>query len=160
MFLLKHMSNNPIVRCTSCEIQIPPQSQSHKIVLEKHLAQHPELKGTIWCEYCNKTYPYNSHKKMVVVGNVRRKKVARIKMSKGCEWEGGCEYKITDHRQLELDHINPTLKLTSVSGMLQRIKKYPWEIVEQEIAKCRVLCKMHHAIAPTTTRKRGHLVAV
>lgn len=160
MFLQKHMNNKTIVRCTYCEIQITPQSQSHRIVLEKHLKKHPELKGTIWCEYCNKTYKGNGAKKMVVKDIARRQKVARIKMSKGCEWEGGCEYKITNHRQLELDHINPTLKFAAVSTMLQQTKKYPWEIVEQEIAKCRVLCKMHHAIAPTTTRKRGHLVAV
>jgi hypothetical protein len=129
-------------------------------IREKHLKKHPELKGTIWCEYCNKTYKDNAKKKMVVKDIARRQKVARIKMSKGCEWEGGCEYKITNHRQLELDHIDPTLKLAAVSTMLQRTKKYPWEIVEQDIAKCRVLCKMHHAISTTTTRKRGHLVAV
>lgn len=143
-----------IGRCIACEIQITPQSQSHKVVLARG--------ETLWCNTCNGTYKEPSKKNWVLDSMARRRKVGKIKLDRGCEWEGGCEYtkgNFVDHRQLDLDHIDPSIKIEHVSTMLIKIKKYPWEIVEAEIAKCRVLCKMHHAIVPTSTRKRAHLIA-
>ena len=59
--------------------------------------------------------------------------------TKQCEWEG-CT--INDPDMLVLDHLNPHQKRDHVSNMVQR--SFSLKSIQEEVAKCRVLCANHH----------------
>ncbi len=59
--------------------------------------------------------------------------------TKKCEWEN-CE--INDPDMLVLDHLIPSEKHTEVSKMVQC--SYSLKRIQEEVAKCRVLCANHH----------------
>jgi hypothetical protein len=59
--------------------------------------------------------------------------------SKQCEWEG-CT--INDPDMLVFDHINPVEKREHVSIMVH--SSFGLKSIQEEIAKCRVLCANHH----------------
>jgi hypothetical protein len=110
---------------------------------------------TIWCERCNKIYRMPSHKKRRYISLTRIKLIAKIKLQRGCEWENGCEYtegKKVFHLMLDLDHIEPKQKTEAISVMASKLT-YTWEDILNEIEKCRVICKMHHAIVPSSVKK-------
>ena len=69
----------------------------------------------------------------------RRLKLAALKKERGC---ARCAEK--DPRCLEFHHRDPKTKTTEVSGMVV-FRKVTWEMIEQEIAKCDVLCRNCHA---------------
>jgi len=144
------------LRCTNCKIQFTPKSQSYSLYIK-----HQYFIGeTIWCQKCNKTYKFDSAKKDRKIKLIRAEMIAQIKLSRGCEWEGGCEWtegKNVDSLMLDLDHLDPEQKTEDVAKMVNSLK-YSNETLLEEVAKCRVLCKMHHAIAPTSTRNRSHLI--
>ena len=58
---------------------------------------------------------------------------------KRCEWEG-CT--INDPEMLVFDHINPAEKLMPVSIMVH--STFGLKAIQEEVAKCRVLCANHH----------------
>lgn len=74
-------------------------------------------------------------------------KINRIKLEAGCSMcgFGGKHFPKKFHKHivmlLEFDHIEPETKLYNVCDM----KNYSWDSIENEIAKCRVLCKPCHA---------------
>jgi hypothetical protein len=59
--------------------------------------------------------------------------------TKYCEWEG-CD--VNDPDMLVLDHINPNEKRGHVSNMAST--PYSLKSIQEEVAKCRVLCANHH----------------
>lgn len=59
--------------------------------------------------------------------------------TKQCEWDG-CN--INDPEMLVLDHLDPKLKRLEVSRMAQQ--SFSLKTIQEEIAKCRVLCANHH----------------
>jgi hypothetical protein len=138
-------------RCCNCETLIPPASEGYK-----HFINHEMFSGeTIWCERCNKIYPGPSYKKRRYITLTRIKLIAKIKLQRGCEWESGCEY--TEGKKifalmLDLDHIEPSQKTAEISFMAGKLT-YTWEDILNEIEKCRVICKMHHAIVPSSTKR-------
>jgi len=71
-----------------------------------------------------------------------RNRVGGYKMKIGCEC---CGFKATHPCQLDLDHIDPATK--TYSGAHKAYDAgWSWERVEQELAKCTVLCKNCHAL--------------
>lgn len=60
-------------------------------------------------------------------------------MTKQCEWEG-CT--VNDPDMLVLDHLNPHEKRDHVSTMVHG--SFSLKTVQEEVAKCRVLCANHH----------------
>lgn len=60
---------------------------------------------------------------------------------RGCSWEG-CEVK--DPRMLELDHLDQSTKIASVSEMIRN--GYSLSNIKAEAEKCRVLCANHHRL--------------
>jgi hypothetical protein len=71
---------------------------------------------------------------------VRREYVAAIKLEKGCE---ECGYN-KHHAALHLDHIDPSKKLVSVSRMVS--EGWSFDKIDEEVAKCRILCANCHSI--------------
>jgi hypothetical protein len=75
-----------------------------------------------------------------------RKKVDKVKLSNGCQICGYNKHPAA----LSFDHINPETKFRSKSGKAVQIadmvknKKYSWELIREEIAKCRILCMNCH----------------
>ncbi|HEY6187222.1 MAG TPA: hypothetical protein VIW80_06080 [Pyrinomonadaceae bacterium] len=59
--------------------------------------------------------------------------------TKQCEWEG-CT--VNDPDMLVLDHINPSEKRHHVSSMVHA--SFGLKSIQEEVAKCRVLCANHH----------------
>lgn len=59
--------------------------------------------------------------------------------SKRCEWPGCL---VDDPDMLVLDHINPDEKRGHVSNMIY--SPFSLKSIQEEIAKCRVLCANHH----------------
>lgn len=134
------------LRCINCEIYLGKYS----------VYREPSTGAiTFWCEKCEQKK--NGEKRIVCEIARRDSYINSYKLLKGCEWVNGCEY--TSGRKVmpqffDLDHIDPSKKLVKVSLMRKQITKYSWEIMVSEIAKCRVLCKFHHAILDTSTGKR------
>lgn len=72
--------------------------------------------------------------------SLRNKKwVYEYLKTKKCEWEG-CS--IDDPDMLVFDHINPSEKLGHVSSIAH--SSCSLKSVQEEVAKCRVLCANHH----------------
>jgi hypothetical protein len=145
-------------RCSNCEILFTALSQSHRLYINDSF-----FKGeTVWCKECNIKYKQPSKKKDRIISMARAEQIRKLKLARGCEWEGGCEWtegKQVNSLMLEMDHIDPSIKFKSISTMVHN-NKYSWNEIMSEMAKCRVLCKMHHAIIPSSTHKRRHLVAI
>lgn len=70
-------------------------------------------------------------------------------MAKGCEL---CGFQATHHCQLDLDHINPATK-TYKGNHKAYDAGWSWKRIEEELAKCTVLCKNCHALR---TYEEGH----
>jgi hypothetical protein len=138
-------------RCCNCETLIPPASEGYK-----HFVNHEMFSGkTIWCERCNEVYftPSKKTNRYLIVW--RGKLIAKIKLQRGCEWENGCEYtegKKVYALMLDFDHIEPRQKIAAVSFLANKLK-YTLKDISNEIEKCRVICKMHHAIVPSSTKR-------
>lgn len=64
--------------------------------------------------------------------------IQAIKMDSGCEICGYNEHPTA----LEFDHIDPSTKRDKVSNLMGN----SYEVIDAEIAKCRVLCSNCHAI--------------
>jgi hypothetical protein len=78
-----------------------------------------------------------------------RNKVSEYKLAKGCEC---CGFVAKHSSQLDLDHIDPETK-TYKGAHKAYDAGWSWSRVEQEIAKCTVLCKNCHALR---TYEEGH----
>lgn len=68
-----------------------------------------------------------------------RKWLSEYLRTKQCEWEG-CT--VNDPDMLVLDHLNPPEKREHVSTMVHN--SFGLKSVQEEVAKCRVLCANHH----------------
>jgi hypothetical protein len=79
----------------------------------------------------------------------QRDKVGSYKLSKGCEC---CGFKAKHPCQLDLDHIDPESK-TYKGSHKSYDAGWSWDRIEQELAKCKVLCKNCHALR---TYEEGH----
>lgn len=71
-------------------------------------------------------------------------KIAAIKLARGC---ADCGYN-THPAALDFDHLPGTQKSVGVS----RLSGFPWEKVEEEIAKCEVVCSNCHRIRTAERR--------
>jgi hypothetical protein len=80
-----------------------------------------------------------------------RDKVGDYKIAKGCEC---CGFKAEHPCQLDLDHIDPSTK-TYKGAHKAYDAGWSWERVEEEIAKCTVLCKNCHSLR---THTEGHWI--
>jgi hypothetical protein len=69
----------------------------------------------------------------------RQQWIDEYKLRHGCALCGYKEFA----RALDLDHIEPTTKSGEISRL---VKDAPWQKVLDEIAKCMVLCAIHHRI--------------
>ena len=72
-----------------------------------------------------------------------REAVVAIKLARGCE-NKKCQWVGEFHPwMLEFDHINPATKLDEVPKLVGKVVS--WQRIEDEIAKCQVLCSNCHA---------------
>jgi hypothetical protein len=75
-----------------------------------------------------------------------RQRVDKIKLKSGCQICGYNKHPAA----LSFDHINPENKYRSKSGKTIHIadmvknKRYSWEVIREEISKCRILCVNCH----------------
>ena len=131
--------------CTSCQTEKP---LSDFFVKDKKSGRlHTQCKDC-YKEY-RKTY-YAQHYSKYKVEYLERAKNRRLKLreefrdkmliylsDKNCEMCGEC-----DNRVLEFDHLDPALKLFSISQAVRL--GYGWNQVLDEISKCRILCANCH----------------
>ena len=76
----------------------------------------------------------------------------RIKVSRGCE-SGSCPLPsdfLFEPVDLDFDHIDANLKKGNVSDLIR--SDYAWPTIQDEIDKCRVICKLCHARHSRDTR--------
>lgn len=78
-----------------------------------------------------------------------RNKVSLYKLSKGCEC---CGFSAAHPCQLDLDHVDPSTK-TYKGAHKAYDAGWSWKRVEQELAKCTVLCNNCHSLR---THEEGH----
>ena len=137
------------IRCLNCEVII--NGKPYEFADRK--SKSPRV--THWCELCASKYT-DSYKQVRILQLWRKEYVGKVKVSRGCEIPSGCRFPKDElsAEMLDLDHIDPSKKVASVSEMISNTSKYDWADVVLEISKCRVLCKNHHATIDTTTRKR------
>ena len=77
------------------------------------------------------------HRRAYVLRNLRW--LHEYLLTKQCEWEG-CT--VSDPDMLVLDHLNPQEKRGHVSTIVHG--PFSLKSVQEEVAKCRVLCANHH----------------
>lgn len=95
------------------------------------------------CALCKKAYA--AHAREVH----QQRMSALIAQLGGCCVYPGCAR--TDG--LEIDHIDPKTKLFTLSDIMNR----SWTVIQEEVKKCQLLCKTHHA--EKTVLDRGQLPA-
>lgn len=77
---------------------------------------------------------------------LQKTRIESIKLEQGCEVCGFGKHKFAKKWRkhiamlLEFDHIDPTTKLHNVGEIAQ----YKWSVIQTEIDKCRVVCKVCH----------------
>ncbi len=77
---------------------------------------------------------------------LHKSRIDDIKLEHGCEVCGFGKHKYAKKWRkhvamlLEFDHIDPATKLYNVGEMAQ----YAWHVIQTEIDKCRVVCKVCH----------------
>jgi hypothetical protein len=83
-----------------------------------------------------------------------QQEIDRRKLETGCQWPG-CINVIEVPSQLEFAHISQEDKEHNISDLMRYSPNDPanWEKLEAEIAKCRLLCLMHHRLE---TAQQGH----
>ncbi len=126
-------------QCHRCKI-IKDTSEFHKYSRNKDGLQS-------YCRDCKREIDlehYRAHPRRNYArnkANVQRNRLwlYHYLMTKQCEWEG-CD--VNDPDMLVLDHLNPAEKRDHVSNMVH--KSFGLKSIQEEIAKCRVLCANHH----------------
>ena len=126
-------------RCRRCKL-VKDTSEFHRYVRNKDGLQP-------YCRPCKRGIDNEHYKKCPRrnyernKANVNRNRVwlHNFLMTKKCVWEG-CT--VSDPDMLEFDHLNPEEKRLPVSLMAN--SSYSLESVQEEVAKCRVLCANHH----------------
>lgn len=77
---------------------------------------------------------------------LHKARIESIKLEHGCDVCGFGKHKFAKKWRkhiamlLEFDHIDPTTKLYNVCDMAN----YAWRVIQKEIDKCRVVCKVCH----------------
>ncbi len=100
-----------------------------------------------YCRPCKRTidnehykkYPRRNYERNKANVNRNRIWLHNFLKTKQCEWEG-CT--VNDPDMLVLDHIKPSEKRDHVSHMVSA--PYSLNSIQEEVAKCRVLCANHH----------------
>jgi hypothetical protein len=108
---------------------------------------NPEYRARYNREYRAK----NTEERKVQLKEAHRKRleyVRAIKLERGCEL---CGYN-AHHAALDFDHLDPAEKTKEVSTMCWGEASF--DVIDAEIAKCRVLCRNCHAIE---SMEKGHL---
>jgi hypothetical protein len=126
-------------RCCRCKA-VKDTSEFHRTALRKDGLQ-------AYCRDCKKVIDkeHNSrnprrnyeHRREYALRNLRW--LNEYLKTKQCEWEG-CT--VNDPDMLVLDHLNPTDKRHHVSTMAHG--SFSLKSLQEEVAKCRVLCAYHH----------------
>ena len=93
-----------------------------------------DIDKELYKKYPRRTYEHNR-------ANIQRNRMwlYNFLKTKQCEWEG-CT--VNDPDMLVLDHLNPDEKRDHVSTMVA--SSFSLKSIQEEIAKCRVLCANHH----------------
>jgi hypothetical protein len=78
---------------------------------------------------------------------VWQQEIDKRKMGLGCQWPG-CHNIIDIPAQLEFAHLSPEDKEFEIGELMHRSPYIPGnrDLLEAEIAKCRVLCLLHHRL--------------
>ncbi len=126
-------------QCCRCKI-IKDTSEFHRSALRKDGLQ-------VYCRPCKKAIDSDHDKRNPRrnYGRTReyalrnRKWLYEYLRTKHCEWES-CT--VNDPDMLVLDHLNPSEKRDHVSTMVHN--SFSLKSVQEEVAKCRVLCANHH----------------
>lgn len=126
-------------QCCRCKT-IKDTSEFHRAAPRKDGVQS-------YCRACKKAidYEHNKRNPRRNYGRTReyalrnRKWLSEYLRTKQCEWEG-CT--VNDPDMLVLDHLNPHEKREHVSTMVHN--SFSLKSVQEEVAKCRVLCANHH----------------
>ena len=164
-------------KCCSKRVHIKPLSHfvDGKQVRSDDLTAHCSACREI--EMSSRTKPGTLHAERKAYVDKRRLEIIK---ECGCQWHEGCdiyqhvetwsdEYIITG---FEFNHIDDTTKLHSVSKetwfTISRAQKHgfkTWKVLwEAEVAKCEVLCTVHHKIHTkhqrTRNRKRAYAAMV
>lgn len=86
---------------------------------------------------------------------VWQQEIDKRKMGLGCQWPD-CRNIIEIPAQLDFAHFSQENKDFNISTFLHRSPHVPAnrELLEAEIAKCKILCLMHHRLE---TIQEGHL---
>jgi hypothetical protein len=128
-----------VKQCRRCKI-IKDTSEFHRNALRKDGRQS-------YCRSCkrvidgehNRRNPRRNYGRTREYALRNRKWLYEYLRAKQCEWEG-CT--VNDPDMLVLDHLNPSEKRDHVSVMAH--SSFGLKSVQEEVAKCRVLCANHH----------------
>jgi hypothetical protein len=126
-------------QCHSCK-SVKDTSEFHKYSRNRDGLQP-------YCRECKRIKDNESYRKhpgrnyQRNKANIHRNRIwlYHFLKSKTCEWEG-CS--VNDPDMLVFDHINPDEKRHHVSSMAG--SSFSLKSIEEEVAKCRVLCANHH----------------
>ncbi|MBV9209829.1 MAG: hypothetical protein JOZ52_04330 [Acidobacteria bacterium] len=126
-------------QCCRCKL-IKDTSEFHRSAPRKDGLQ-------AYCRSCKraiddehyKTHPRRNYERNRANMHRNRMWLYNFIKTKQCEWEG-CT--VNDPDMLVLDHINPDEKRDHVSKMVHT--PFSLKSIQEEVAKCRVLCANHH----------------
>lgn len=126
-------------QCCRCKV-VKDTSEFHRSVLRKDGLQS-------YCRTCKKAID-KEHNQRNPRRNYEHSRAYALRnqrwlygylQTKQCEWEG-CT--VNDPDMLVLDHLNPLEKRDHVSTIAHG--SFSLKSVQEEVAKCRVLCANHH----------------
>jgi len=118
----------------------------HRISVRKYAKANRERLKAYYVEY-NKTparradHDARNRKRRLA----RQSQFAQMKLDRGCE---DCGYR-DHHYALDFAHRDPLTKIANIASMSSKA----WDVVLEEMAKCRVLCRNCHAME---TYEKGH----
>jgi hypothetical protein len=81
-------------------------------------------------------------------GRIWQQEIDRRKLETGCQWPG-CSNMIDIPAQLEFAHLSQGDKNFDISTFVSRYSPHVpenWKLLEAEVAKCQVLCLLHHRL--------------
>lgn len=80
-------------------------------------------------------------------------------METGCQWSEGCENVIEIPAQLEFAHLDHTDKEFNISTFVGAYSPHVAanrKRLEAEIAKCKILCLLHHRLETAASKVWGY----
>jgi hypothetical protein len=128
-----------VKRCCRCKVTKDTSEFHHSVLRKDGRQSYCRARKKLIDNEHNRRNPRRNYERTREYALRNRKWLYEYLRTKQCEWEG-CT--VNDPDMLVLDHLNPDEKRDHVSNMVHR--SFGLKSVQEEVAKCRVLCANHH----------------